>query len=170
MIIVVLAFFSVRRTLQKLEIVSNKVQRITLGFTLLAFSILSFQFSYSISKPHELWRTLASQRPESWKANLTYIELAIINDANNLKTESFILSLQGLLEDQPENLRIRKLLARTYMKIDQTNNALREYRRAFRDGVEDPEFIEEAILLFKTYNLEWDAENAKERLESIPLN
>ena len=170
MIIVVLAFFSVRRTLQKLEIVSNKVQRITLGFTLLAFSILSFQFSYSVSKPHELWRTLASQRPESWKANLTYIELAIINDANNLKTESFILSLQGLLEDQPENLRIRKLLARTYMKIDQTNNALREYRRAFRDGVEDPEFIEEAILLFKTYNLEWDAENAKERLESIPLN
>jgi Flp pilus assembly protein TadD len=75
--------------------------------------------------------------------------------------------MQGLLESDPENVEIRKSLARTLRDANQFNNALREFRRVLREETDDLEFIEEAADLLDYRGLEFEAQKVRERAERM---
>ncbi len=139
-----------------------------LGFTVFAVIQLAITASYAhtVSDRTQLWYNMSEQWPEAWKP-----KLALINTIQGSEEESELLTqneiikmLESILEQQPNRIQERQLLARIYRDDGQNTNALREYKRILRDSVPTNEFLSETADFYDKLGLKWDANNARERI------
>jgi hypothetical protein len=127
---------------------------------------LTASFAHAVSQREQLWHSLSKQWPDSWLP-----KLALIHAIQDSQGESQLLSqnqiidtLLEILANEPTLINERILLARTYREVEQTTNALREYRRLLREPNLDNDFLLEAANFYDQLGLNWDANNARERI------
>jgi hypothetical protein len=158
-------------TLTKLSAKLGFTAQLLLRFVLFALLSLEciFSFSHALETTHtsKMWQNLSKQWPQSVSAQMAYVESVLAKDSSNIRKDTLILLMQGLLESDPENVEIRKSLARTLRDANQFNNALREFRRVLREETDDLEFIEEAADLLDYRGLEFEAQKVRERAERM---
>ncbi|MEO0510169.1 MAG: hypothetical protein AAF065_09955 [Verrucomicrobiota bacterium] len=122
-------------------------------------------FSYAVSDTQTLWKNISEQWPDSWVPKVAFLQTAQSNEDTGLNERNLIRLLESILEQSPDLHRERILLARSYLKLGQSRNALREYRRVLRDTDPSNEFLEEAAQVLDNQGLQWEATNARERIK-----
>lgn len=128
---------------------------------------LTASFAYSLHSEHLMWLGFSEKWPNSWMAKLAMLESNDSTENTELQIEGQIEALNFILEQQPDKIDLRIRLARTYDKIGQQNNALREFKRVLRETTPSDEFLEEAAVLFDSMGFGWEASNARKR-KNIP--
>ena len=127
---------------------------------------LSATFSYSLSKPIQMWTTMSERWPNAWEPKAALVDGIDLSDSSEdpLFTNSQLISiLETILETRPDLIEKRKQLARLLASEGQRTNALREYKRILRETRPDNEFLEEAARFFDKVGLSWDATKTRER-------
>lgn len=139
-----------------------------LGFTV--FAVIQFAitatYAYTVSDREQMWYHMSEQWPESWLPKLALIHTIQENGGeSDLLTQSeTIKMLESMLEQQPQLNQERQLLARIYRKEGQNSNALRHYKRILRESKPGNDFLREAADFYEMLSLNWDANNARERI------
>lgn len=125
-------------------------------------------FALSVSQPAMMWKNMSEQWPQAWLPKLALIESIQKEggESDLLTTPEMIEILVTILDQQPERIEERILLTRIYNDAGQNNNALREYKRVLRESDPSDEFLAEAANFFDKLGLNWDANNARERITS----
>ena len=119
-----------------------------------------------MSDREQLWYNISQQWPDAWLPKLALIHT--IQDGGSeselLNQSEIIELLEDILNQQPDLIQERQLLARIYLKDRQNANALRQYRRILRDSEPDNYFLLEAADFYDSLGLNWDANNVRERM------
>ena len=119
-----------------------------------------------MSDREQLWYNISQQWPDAWLPKLALIHT--IQDGGSeselLNQSEIIELLEDILNQQPDLIQERQLLARIYLKDRQNANALRQYRRILRDSEPDNDFLREAADFYDSLGLNWDANNVRERM------
>jgi hypothetical protein len=140
----------------------------SIGFTLFAAlqMAITSAFAYQQSDQVQMWQQISEQWPDAWLPKLALIDTIQDSEQESefLTTSEMIDILVSILEQQPQRIEERQLLARIYRDQEQNNNALREYRRILRDSDPDNDFLREAAAFYEKLDLSWDANNARERI------
>jgi tetratricopeptide (TPR) repeat protein len=138
-----------------------------MGFTIFAGVQLAITtaYAYSVSDREQMWYNMSEQWPESWLPKLALINTIQENgQESELVTQSEIIDLlESILEQQPNLIKERTVLARIYRDEGQNSNALRHYKRILRDSKPDNDFLLEAAKFYDQLGLTWDANNARAR-------
>lgn len=139
-----------------------------LGFTVFAAfqMVITSTFAYNVSDRTQMWQTLSEEWPDAWQP-----KLALIETIRDSKKESDLLAdnemvnmLKAVLEQQPDRIKERILLAQIYRNVGQNANALRQYKRILRDSQPSNEFLKETVDFYEKLGLTWDANNARMRI------
>lgn len=140
-----------------------------LGFTVFAVLQLAVtaSYAYSVSEREQMWYNLSEQWPETWLPKLALIQtIQESSQESKLLTQNEIIeTLEDILDQQPDLIEERQLLARIYRKEGQNTNALRHYKRILRDTNPSNDFLREAADFFEYLGQTWDANNARERIK-----
>lgn len=163
-IIIAIAIPSIRKLIRKIDNIGNLAWLICLFAILAIEGIISVSQAQALSNPVKMWETLNRQWPNTSipeSVKLDYIAEGRIKKINH---EQVISLLVIVLEEHPDNLDRRMQLARLYEQANQFSNALREYRRALREGASDLEFMQESVEIFTRAGLKWEADNVRQRI------
>lgn len=125
---------------------------------------LSTAFALSVSQPLQMWTRLAEQWPMAWQPKAAQIEISFNSDSSNQTNEQKVTVLESILDSNPELMKQRLLLARTFRDMGQINNALREYKRILRESEPDVALLEEAAGFYDQMGLSWEANNVRQRI------
>lgn len=140
-----------------------------MGFSLFMLIQLSITgtYAYKVGQPSQMWLTMSEQWPNAWEPKAAFIETIKATGENELLSEEDQIDmLNRILDARPELVEERKLLARIYRDEGQNSNAVREYKRILREAKPDNEFLEEAAKFYDKVGLQWDARNARERIQN----
>jgi tetratricopeptide (TPR) repeat protein len=134
-------------------------------FTALQIFITS-NYAHKVSQQAELWHDLTQQWPDTWLPKLALIHtIQESGEASELMNrEQMIALLEELLEQQPELLQERQLLARIYRQAGQNSNALRHYKRILRDSTPSNDFLRETEKFYVELGLTWEVQNVRARI------
>ncbi|MFT5837248.1 MAG: hypothetical protein ACI9ZV_000752 [Candidatus Azotimanducaceae bacterium] len=134
-------------------------------FTVLQMAVTA-SYAYTMSDRAQMWYNLSEQWPNTWLPKLALINIIQESgEESELLTQSEIIDrLVSILEQQPDRVELRQLLARIYRDEGQSTNALRQYKRILRDSTPDNEFLRETADFYDKLDLAWDANNARERI------
>lgn len=127
---------------------------------------LTASYSYSVSDPAKMWKTLSEQWEDSWQPKAALVESVRSTGSQEIGTSEMIRILEAIVETNPNRHRERIHLARSYRESGQNANALREYRAILRDTKPENEILEEAATLMDKLGLSWEANNARERIDN----
>ncbi len=136
------------------------------GLLLVVEFMLTASFAYAMGDPVRMWQSVEDKWPDSWIPKAALVDYSLSHDAEVYTGEKLIQTLNDILDQRPERHDLRRLLARTYAREGQSNNAVREYKRILRETEPSDDFLEEAARLFDKVGLTWDAQNARARKSS----
>lgn len=123
-------------------------------------------YAHKVSQQAELWHDLTQQWPDAWLPKLALIHtIQESGEASELMNRvQMIALLEELLEQQPELLEERQLLARFYRDAGQNTNALRHYKRILRDFTPSNDFLRETEDFYVELGLSWEVQNVRARI------
>lgn len=138
------------------------------GFGVFALLQLAITYSYAqaVSDRAQMWYRISEEWPEAWLPKLALIDtIQESGEKSDLLSQNDIIDmLTSILDQQPDRIKERILLARIYRDGGQKNNALVQYKRILRDSKPTNEFLLEAATLYDELGLTWDANNARARM------
>ncbi|MGC6424774.1 MAG: tetratricopeptide repeat protein [Lentimonas sp.] len=137
------------------------------SFSLFFLFQLTFtaSFAYTLGKPTTMWQAMSTRWNDSWVPKAAFIEAIKVDNSDIITLEGQIEMLTAILDIRPEMTEERKTLARVFKEAGQNSNAVREYKRILRESKQSNEFLEEAANFYDSVGLEWDARNARERIQ-----
>ncbi|HKK18344.1 MAG TPA: hypothetical protein VJ952_06640 [Opitutales bacterium] len=127
---------------------------------------LTTSYAFAVSEPPRMWQSMAAQWENSWQPKVALVETVRSSESDLLSQSEMIQTLEEILEANPERHGERIALARYYREVGQNTNALREYRRILRETQPSDAFLKEAADFFDSLNLQWEADNTRERINS----
>lgn len=164
-VICVSSILALRKITAQLGLATELLFRIVIYALLGLECIFSFTNACEARDSSKIWHNIYKQWPQSSDAQIAYVESVLESESKKVKKDTLILLMQSLLEQAPERIEVRKLLARTLRDAGQLNNALREYRRVLLDESEDLEFLSEAADFLEYQSLEFEARKVRERIQ-----
>lgn len=144
------------------------------GVTILLISqvLMTSSLAIAAGEQSQLWRDMSKKWPKALQPKLALIELARNQDEGNklLKPQKMIQMLESILEQEPDRLQERILLARIYRDVGQNMNARWQYMWILREFEPGDEILSEAAELYEKIGFIWDATNARERMTDSNTN
>ena len=137
---------------------------ILFGSFLLVQIGVTASYSYSLSDPVRMWKTISEEWEGSWQPKAALVASVRATGSDLLNESEMIRTLEEILEANPELHQERIYLARSYREAGQLTNATREYRQILRETEPSNEFLEEAATLLDKEGLTWEANKARERI------
>ena len=127
---------------------------------------LTTSFANSIADTDRMWQAITKRWPEAWQPRAALVDNAQQADQPLLTQEQVIQHLEFILQQRPDFLEKRILLARTFHAAGQNSNAAREYKRVLREA-EHPgnDLLHEAARFYDTVGLRWEANKARQRIQ-----
>lgn len=157
-----------RSLIEKIEIGGKSLWMIALSLLIIIEIMITGAFAYELGNPVRMWQLQAEQWPNQWAPKAALINYAENTDELELSQLELIRTLEQLLEEKPDLLNERRILARSYMAANEKTNALREYRRILRESEPDDEFLQEAADYLQVMGMNWEADNARKRMQATP--
>ncbi len=155
-----------RHLVNKLEFAAKGLWYLAISLVLIIEVLISGSWSYALSQPSEMWRLQAEQWPDSWRVKVALLEYTVDLDTTGSELQQSIVSLEEVLQLNPDLYQQRILLARGYVKAGQKNNALREYRILVRDDDADSSLISEAADFMDGFGLSREARDTRKRIQN----
>jgi len=134
-------------------------------FLILQMSLTTF-YAYSVSDQNRMWQALVEQWPDAWQPKAALVESTQATEKDFLSTARLTTTLEKILQSRPDRKAERLRLARLYRDSRQNSNALREYRYILRENEPTDEILEEAAMLMESLGLDWEARNARARIDN----
>ncbi|CAI8303371.1 MAG: Uncharacterised protein [Opitutia bacterium UBA7350] len=153
----------------KLGILAEMMRNLVLYVIVGILFILSFSHALEVKTPTDLWHSISKQWPNSTEAKIAYLKSILRYQHEDTNKDTLILMMQSILEEEPERIEIRKMLARTMRDANQRNNALREFRYILREETNDRLFLEEAANFLESCNLKFEANKIRQRKPYLDL-
>ena len=127
---------------------------------------LTASYAYSLSDRAQMWYNLSEQWPNAWIPKYALIDTIEKSgkESDLLTNNEKIEMLEDILDQQPERTEVREKLIHIYRKEGQNSNALRQYKHILRSYEPNNEFLLEAAEFYDRIGLDWDANNARERI------
>ena len=157
-----------RSIVERMEFAGRSLWFTALSLLIIVEVLLSGAFSYTLGDPIRMWQLQAEQWPKQWIPKVALINYAGESEDIGYSQSQLIRTLEELLEENPDLIKERRMLAKIYVTAGENNNALREYTRILRETDPDDAFLEEAATFLDRMGLRWEANNARKRMKTPP--